>query len=244
MTKLIDYPKASLKNCLEVAAAIHSLGGRCTSAMAADKLHKKVSGAWGVLVGSVVRFGLITSKKGMLEITPLYDKYRLAYSEKESSEALSEAFLKPQLFQSLVERFDGRELPVSHFENLLIREFDVPEERASRVVKYFIEGATQTEILGSDNIVTFRKQQGVRKADDEISEQDEPPVGVGRMQAIPAPAATLNPVDANDDDGFSIRIKGPGMDSVISINEEDDLLIVEIMLKKIKKKLLSHSDDI
>ena len=36
---------------------------------------------------------------------------------------------------------------------------------------------------------------------------------------------------------FTVRIKGPGMDSLIVINEEEDLLIVKAMLRKVEKRL-------
>jgi hypothetical protein len=41
--------------------------------------------------------------------------------------------------------------------------------------------------------------------------------------------------------GYTVRITGPGMDTKIAIKDEDDVEIVEIMLKKVRK-LLKNMD--
>ena len=40
-----------------------------------------------------------------------------------------------------------------------------------------------------------------------------------------------------------MRIKGPGIDSLIVVNEEEDLDIVDVMLKKVKKRLETMTVD-
>lgn len=244
MARQIDYPRASLKNSLELAKAIDDLGGNCSAEMAADKLNKKVSGAFTALIASAVRFDLVSSKKGQLETSQLYRDYKLAYSKDEANEVLTTVFLKPPLFQRIFQRFQGRELPLTHFEKLLIREFGVPDAISSRVSKYFLDGAKQCGILGTDHVLnTGVSENGVIDAEDDSGStheesntpQQDHPKSINKVKEQSQEVAT-------QDTDYSVRIKGPGMDSVIVIHEEEDLLIVEAMLKKVQKKLASIKD--
>ena len=81
------------------------------------------------------------------------------------------AFLTPPLFRSIFDRFEGRKLPVEHFEKLLIREFHVPEKISSRVSKYFLEGAKQCALLNANNEMTANTAEV-----DIVTEENEPDV--------------------------------------------------------------------
>jgi hypothetical protein len=243
MAKQIDYPRATLKNSLELAQAIDDLGGQCSIEMAADKLNKKVSGAFQALVGSAARYGLVSNKKGQLQTSALFRDHKLAYSKEEADVALTLAFLNPPLFRSIFDRFEGRELPISHFEKLLIREFSVPEQISSRVSKYFLDGAKQCALLGADNTLKAGSAGGGENTvnDDEAEDAKE-------TESKPVDGS-LNNTDINqdvieDDSKYSVRIKGPGMDSVIVVNEEEDLLIIKAMLKKVEKKFISVDEHV
>jgi hypothetical protein len=244
MAKQIDYPRASLKNSLELAKAVDDLGGSCSIEMAADKLNKKVSGAFTALVGSSVRFDLITSKKGQLETSPLYRDYKLAYSKDEANKVLATAFLKPPLFHRIFERFQDRELPLTHFEKLLIREFDVPDAISSRVSKYFLDGAKQCGILGANHVLSSSISENSAldaEEDTEIADDGLVPLRQEQTKAQRKTIEQDQEVISHDAD-YSVRIKGPGMDSVIVIHEEEDLLIVQAMLKKVHKKIALFED--
>lgn len=246
MAKQIEYPRASLKNSLELAKAVDDLGGNCSTEMAADKLNKKVSGAFTALVGSAVRFELITSKKGQLETSQLYRDYKLAYSKDEANKALTAAFLKPPLFHRIFERFQGRELPLTHFEKLLIREFEVPDAISSRVSKYFLDGAKQCGLLGANHVLSANTvENGVIEAEDDAETGDEETDISQQNQAkVQNKINEQNQEVTARDTDYSVRIKGPGMDSVIVIHEEEDLLIVQAMLKKVQKKLAALEDPV
>lgn len=241
MAKQIDYPRASLKSSLELAKAVDDLGGSCSIEMAADKLNKKVSGAFTALTGSAVRFDLISSKKGQLETSQLYRDYKLAYSKDEANKVLTTVFLKPPLFHRIFERFRGRELPLTHFEKLLIREFDVPDAISSRVSKYFLDGAKQCGILGANHILSANVVgNDVTETEDYPETADEEP-NTSQQDHIKTQSKIKdqNQETITHDSDYSVRVKGPGMDSVIVIHEEEDLLIVQAMLKKVQKKLAS-----
>jgi len=255
MAKIIDYPRSSLQVCIQLAKAVDSFGGRCSPELAADKLGMKVSGNFNAIIASTSKFGLVDNKKGQLEITSLYRQHKLAYSHEEANTALVQAFLSPTLFQKLYERFKGLELPIGHFEKVLIREFSVPEQLGSRVVKYFLEGAKQCGILGENNVLLEIGTSSQANNDNEDSAEEvyandlqeiEKPLPTGAKSEIETSNKIDSPIDIQDPRAheiFTIHIKGPGMDSKILINEEDDLIIVEAMLRKVKNKLGKTNQD-
>lgn len=236
MPKQVDYPRASMKNCFVLVDAVNDLGSECSAAMAADKLGKQhTSGAYKSLVGAAVKYGLITNKKGQLAVTQLYRDIRLAYNEAEAQKETQKAFLKVPLFSDIFARFENKPLPVSHFEKLLIREFEVPDNFASRVGGYFLEGAKQCGLLGDGNVLSRENDSAneiIENGNDEEQQEDRPTVEKQKQN-------TLHEIThpAEEEGKFSVRIKGPGMDSLIVVNEEEDLYIVKAMLKKVEKRL-------
>jgi hypothetical protein len=236
MAKIIDYPRASLENGLQLAEAVSSLGGTCSVEMAAEKMGRKISGAFSALVSAAVKYGLVASKEGKLSTQPLYRSIKLAYSDAEKRAFLTQALLSPPLFRSIVERFDGKILPAEHFEKLLIREFDVPEDFASRVAQYFLQGSKVAGLLSANGVITRTETRDAGQEDDGRSsaeEADEKEHEKG--QAGPVGVAPTQPMTSSDE--FSISFRGPGLDSVIVIQESEDLLIVDAMLKKVAKAL-------
>lgn len=238
MAKQIDYPRASLKSSLELAVAIDDIGGKCSIEMAADKLNKKIGGSFHALVGAASKFGLVANKRGQVETTPLFKDYKLAYTPSEATHVLMKAFLMPPLFKAIFDRFENRPLPISHFEKFLIRELNVPDQISSRIAKYFLDGAKQCELLGPDDVLTgsIKPQESASEevvddegAADEADNLIDESKGRERIANKNSSAITVNT--------YSVSIKGPGMDSVITINEEEDLLIVHAMLKKVEKKI-------
>jgi len=210
--------------------------------MAADKLNKKLSGAFTALIAAASRFDLVTNKKGQLRTSSIYRDYKLAYSSEEANNVLRTIFLRPTLFQKIFERFQGRELPVAHFEKLLIREFDVPEAISSRVARYFIDGAKQSGLLGANNVLSSIANKIDEQVIAEDSEADSEDYAENTNLSQHATSSTSPELDSRhevpvSESQYSVRIKGPGIDSVIVVNEQDDLIIVEAMLQKIKKKL-------
>lgn len=232
MAKIIDYPRATLQNALQLAEGIAALGGACKAETAAEKTGRKISGAFHALVSSAVRYGLISSKNGMLSTLPLYRSIKLAYNEEEKNRLLVQALLSPPLFKSLADRFDGLAIP-SHFEKLLIREFNVPEEIASRVEVYFVQGAKMTGLISVDGTLRLKDlnrvvSESVQEGDQSSNEEE------GGLAEADSVIASVSSQAQND---YSISFKGPGLNSTILISELDDLIIVEAILAKVKKKL-------
>jgi hypothetical protein len=239
MPKIIDYPRASLKRALQLAEVVDRLGGECTDQSAAEAMGNTVSGAFRALAYATVKYGFLSYSKSKLRLEPLYNDYKLAYSEPDKQVALRKAFLSVPLFTEIAKRFEHQQLP-PHFEKLLIREHQVSEPLASRVCGYFIEGAKEAGILQSDGSVNAWPQNVTLT----------PGTGSASLQAggtstTASATMTLTPSPEPEPpesvtDGYTVRITGPGMDSKIRIKDVDDIAIVNITLKKIEKLITAE----
>lgn len=234
MAKIVDYPRASLQRSLELARAVDSLGGECTVEMAASKLSKKVTGAFNALLSAAAKYGLVETRKQKVQTTDLFREHKLAYTPARAQEVLRTSFLRVPLFQQLVARFESKQLPLDILEKLLIRELAVPDDVASRVAMYFVEGAREVGLLEGDNTLRTEKTTGDSDAarddnDDQAKDQDD----VNEQTA----SARGRGDSASNVSHYSVLIRGPGMNSEIRIVEAEDLDIVDAMLKKVKRKL-------
>ncbi|MCA8830259.1 hypothetical protein [Hymenobacter pini] len=338
MPKTIDYPRTTYISAWEVAEVVDDTGGKCAIDTAARKLNRKVSGSFKAIIGSAVKFGLLTSKREFLTTTNLFRRIKHAYDKNEERIYHREAFLHPPLFNQICRKFRNRELPVHMFDVMLVREFGVEEINAQGVAKAFIDGARMAGILDEHNVIAdidqLAAQQAPRKelastemptnlfrgvssatsasaaagtppthvstnthsspsqlagfvppvtapsrtADavsslfgldtDDLDEtpflehpelhQEQPPVSFNSAptQAIatsvlpeaapPKPpvestAATAQrnhqPATQTQPGIYSIHIQGPGIDTQLSLQETDDLDIVEVLLKQIRRRL-------
>lgn len=198
MPKLIDYPRTSYTGAWEVAEVVDDTGGKCALETCARKLNRKVSGSFKAIIGSAVKFGLLTSKREMLTTTTLFRRIKHAYDKQEELLFHREAFLTPPLFTQLCRKFRSRELPVAMLDVLLIREFDVEEINAQSVSKAFVDGARMVGLLDEHNIMAdidqLAAQQPARR------ELASPPPSANVFRQSPLP---LVPTDGegNTDDG-------------------------------------------
>lgn len=239
MSKIIEYPRASLKNAIELARDLDAVGGSSSWETVAEKSGRKIGGSFQALVASAVKYGFVTSSKGRMTTTELFREHKLAYTSQDEQRALRTAFLRIPVFARLVEQFRGRALPMEIFEKVLIREYGVPESDASRISGYFLEGAQSSGLLDGNTVISetgvSTEEEPPKSSNQELSPQAE-------VLASPAPSAVNAPAfgpaqtfSASKD--FVVRITGPGMDSQIQVSEIDDLQIVQVMLKKIAKQL-------
>jgi hypothetical protein len=186
MPKLIDYPRTSYTGAWEVAEVVDDTGGKCALETCARKLNRKVSGSFKAIVGSAVKFGLLTSKREVLTTTTLFRRIKHAYDKQEELVFHREAFLTPPLFSQLCRKFRSRELPVAMLDVLLIREFEVEEINAQSVAKAFIDGSRMVGVLNEHNVIAdidqLAAQQPPRR---EIA---SPPAGSNIFRQVPAAA--------------------------------------------------------
>ncbi|RFP65095.1 hypothetical protein D0N36_10445 [Hymenobacter lapidiphilus] len=153
MPKTIDYPRTSYQSAWEVAEVVDDTGGKCAIDTAARKLNRKVSGSFKAIIGSAVKFGLLTSKRELLTTTNLFRRIKNAYDKQEERIYEREAFLHPPLFTQICRKFRNRELPVHMFDVMLVREFGVEEINAQAVTKSFIDGARMVGVLNEQNMI-------------------------------------------------------------------------------------------
>ena len=167
MPKTIDYPRTTYQSAWEVSEVVDDTGGKCSLETCARKLNRKVSGSFKAILGSAVKFGLLTSKRELLTTTNLFRRIKHAYDKQEEMLYHREAFLHPPLFTQICRKFRNRELPVHMFDIMLIREFGVEEINAQNVSKAFVEGARMTGILDERNVIVdidqLAAQQGPRR---------------------------------------------------------------------------------
>lgn len=226
MPKLLEYPKASIKKSLELTQTVHDLGGSCSLGMCADKLGKKVSGGFREIIHSAVKYGFLVQKKGILTTTPLFKDITLAYTPEEKNHLLQKSFLNVPLFHKVYERFKGKKLPIEIFDKLLIKEFGVSDYFASRVTKYFADGARTVGLMNPDFAIVSLEEIG--------AEQTEGDYDVAKSETF---VENLQNEKVSLSGSYSVRIFGPGINSNITIMDQDDLEIVTTMLNKVRKKL-------
>jgi hypothetical protein len=225
MPKQIDYPRDSLSKSLQLADAVDELGGSCTADMCAASMNRAASsGAFLALISATGKYGLIDSAKGKLTTTERYKTYKHAYSDEEKQGLLRDAFLDIPVFSQLLERFHGKRVPEEILSKLLIREFDVSERDASRVASFFLDGLT---VIGSAN----------GSGPQEPASNDQKSASETLLSTHTA-APVLVPRSATGQlDGYVVNIAGPGFHHEIRIAEPEDLLIVEAILNKVRRKL-------
>jgi hypothetical protein len=200
MPKLIDYPRTSYTGAWEVAEVVDDTGGKCALETCARKLNRKVSGSFKAIVGSAVKFGLLTSKREMLVTTTLFRRIKHAYDKQEEMLFHREAFLTPPLFTQLCRKFRARELPVAMLDVLLMREFSVEEINAQAVAKAFIDGARMVHLLDENNLVADIDQLAAQQPPRRELASPTPPANVFRQQPQPVVPATADEDDYESDD--------------------------------------------
>lgn len=242
MPKIVDYPRASLSNAVEIATAVYDLGGESSVHTCADKMGKKVSGGFTALVSAADKFKLINNQRGELTCTELFNEYKHAYSEEEENSLLQKAFLSSGVFANLYDRFRGRKVPTDILDRMLVREFEVPPQVASRISGYFVKGAREVGLLDADNQLLDNVRENKNEQQDKsvlsgVSDTSMQDQVVDKFETEPD-------ISCNNPDVYSVRFVGPGLNTTIEITEDYDLLIVDAVLKKIKMKLGISEDDL
>lgn len=239
MPKILDYPQASFDKALKLAEAVQSLGGDCSKEIAGNKIGLTgTSGGFKSLIGAAAKFNLIKVDKGTLYISDLFKAINLSYTPEEKLSHLRSSFLSPAIFRQLYDKLKGQQLPIDILDKILIKEYKVDDDSASRVSKYFIAGAKSVHLINEGNVLVKieEKDADVEILDDEIEAEQEEKTGIEKVpNFVSEQSITVT-------DKYLIQILGPGLNSRLEINEADDLIIVEAMLNKIKKKLQNGTD--
>lgn len=147
MARIANYPSKSFDTALEIAQEVDKLGGKTTPQTLADKLNKKVSGSFNNDINASVKHGLISKNQDTLILTELYNNIKLSYNEEEKLHHLQQAFLIPDTYREILEQFDGKDLPTSVLDKILMREYQVVEGRSKTVTNNILKGGTKLELI-------------------------------------------------------------------------------------------------
>lgn len=232
MPKTVGYTFASLDKCLELAQAVDELGGNSSVELCADRLGKQVSGGFRQIIQSAVKYGLVDSQSGILSTTSLFKEIKLAYNDAEKDKLLQTAFLNVPLFKMLCDRFNKQVIPVSHFNKLLIKEYDVREHMGQRVKTHFIEGAKKVGLMSPDNRISL-PNLGSSDSNDNLNKPDADELKTKNKEH----KSEFSSLVAQEAASYSVEILGPNICSKISVSDAEDLEIAKSLLDMIAKKL-------
>lgn len=244
MPKTVDYPRTSLKKAVECSDKVATTNGGITmpgiATLLESKAEKGSSGALRDQCTAAAKFGLIRQDKGKYFPTDLGLRVANAYSDEEKKELLRQAFLHMPVYDKVARKLNGSEVP-SHLGRFLIRECGVPTKIASRLANFFVKEGRNIGIIDENGrIVAPTSESEEEVGETGESENDASVSGEGFPEPPPAnehPPAVQNPRGAVDSDGIRIRIWGAGRNHELPLDEEDDLVVVEAILRKVHKAL-------
>lgn len=239
MPKNLNYPLASFQKAYALAEAADALGGSCMVENCALKMQRKISGGFMVIVSSAQKFNLISFEKSMITISEEYKLIKHAYTNTERMALLRKAFLAPQVFSMLYDRFKGRELPEKMLDKILIREFGVEEITAGRVAGYFVEGLKTYGLLNGQNVIEEVKEMAEEQHQVETATAIKPVTITAEQEIKNEQSAEKTDAlfSSKQQELYELQLSGPGIQSKFTIEDEEDLAIAEAILKKIRKAL-------
>ena len=138
----IKFPYQDLDDAVEVAKAIHNVGGTTCQKdqLAAELKMAATGGGFAMRLITAKVFGLITSDKGTVSLTSLGS--RICDSQQEKS-ARAEAFLNVPLYNKVYEQFKGTVLPPSTGLEGAMEAMGVAPKQKDKARQVFQRSATQ-----------------------------------------------------------------------------------------------------
>lgn len=242
MPKIVEYPLTSFEKVIKLAETVDYLGGSCSIPDCAAAMKKKVTGGFGILISSAIKHDVIIRRRDRLLVSDLYNKIKFSYNTQEKNENQRIAFLQPALYRKIWDRFHDKDLPVGMLDKLLIREFQVEADVSEKIAGFFMDGVRQLHLYNQGKLQPAEKTPNPpppTKLFEETptSKQPDLPSLASQPPPVEAPALPKKERARAPDDPFVVTIKGRGIDSSIEVHDQDDLLILEAVLGKIRKTL-------
>ncbi|RYE36368.1 MAG: hypothetical protein EOP42_03630 [Sphingobacteriaceae bacterium] len=237
MPKNLNYPLASFQKAFALADAADALGGSCTTEDCATKMQRKISGGFMVIVSSAQKFNLISFEKGIITISDDYKLIKHSYTNSERIGFLQKAFLAPQVFSILFNRFKGKELPVEMLDKILIREFGVEEITAGRVTGYFIDGLKAYGLMNGNKLIEDESNNHEKfdKSVDQIESTVKSETISNTIASDKTDTSFTNQKSENNQ--YEVQLTGPGISTKLNLEIEEDILILEAIIKKLRKSI-------
>lgn len=170
------YPSYALNDCVEFVRLIDKLGGKVvaeSTLLSTLKLSSRNTRTYSGKLSSSKQFGLVEARGSSLEVTD-YGR-RILYpteGEGERQRLLLGAFLNPDLYTRLVERFDKKQLPSQDLlANLLMNEYRISKVAKDRAAKVFFDSAKYVGVLSKDNFLDV--SEAVEPPQEEVKETKE-----------------------------------------------------------------------
>jgi hypothetical protein len=149
----IRVPRVDLVASIQVAEVVDRYGLSASIDTVAGVLGQSLkSGAFRTRMSAAGQFGIVDSRRGLVELTPLG---RRILDPTTRQEAMVEAFLSVDVFKSVHERFEGGRLPSDSGLSEELRKLGVAAKRADQTRRVLHRSALQAGFFhaGSDRLV-------------------------------------------------------------------------------------------
>lgn len=266
MPKILPFPLDALRKCLELADAVNESGGVCEKNECADHMGKSLSGAFQTLIGSTVKYGLIKNTKNTLSTTALYRDIMLSGDNNEKEIKKRKAFLNIPIFRRLLKTYYNRVIPIENLTPILTSEYDVDDKRAETVARVFIEGAIYLGLIGADfqvaidpsEINTVISDKTIENMESEIEEvapeteldsepaMDEATIATETLtKQFKDSYNQTKEIEVRENlqnglkDLYTVNISGPGIETTLEVESQEDLIILNAITQKLKSKMLN-----
>ena len=241
MPKKLDYPNnCSLKEAIQIAELVKKAGGKANRGFIADGLSvKENTGAFRSKIASALKYGLIERKGQEINLTKIADKYFYPLPGTDKKDALIEAFKSVTLFQQILARCSGQEIDKKTLVSLLVHEFDVDRNIASKIAGYFLKANELVPFLDKINDGKFKVPQQEGIDSDKTNKEDK---GLSNQNSEANGSSGNNLFSKIDKDMFDLLLN---MGKLLFNEKSDDKNSILKDIKEIigkRKEELSHSD--
>lgn len=146
----VDYLSSGLKieEAQNLIEKLYNLGRIAKMETFADEIDMSINGsAFRIKIASMKKMAFFTQEDDMINLTQLGDNVQNAYDEEEKKKLLLHGYMKVKLHSKLIERFRNTGLNTENLDKLLIREYEVNHNYASRVAKSILKSFSYLGVL-------------------------------------------------------------------------------------------------
>lgn len=187
------------------------------------------SGAAATALGTLRMFGLVIKAPGRKDaVSEELKKFKYTPYEHEKSELVDGWLRKPKLFSIILDKYNNKLPSEAALRYELIQEFGFTENAADKFLKTLNDSISFAGSFEAED----PEGSGPESTDEKLVEQMASGAGASAQPQVSNTALDLT---VSEDQQYVIQITGPGMNTQIEINEEDDLLVVDAILKKVRK---------
>jgi len=203
------YPAYTIQEVLEsFVKIVDSLGSKKVSVEIVAKTMgvSSTTKSFARKMSAARQYGLIVVSNKVIELTSLAKSILYPVSN-DTSVYLMEAFKKPQIYEKLITRFDGRALPnIAVLSNLLLEtEFSIAKNVKDLVAQKFIDNCNDLGVL-TNGILDVNHKEPVESTIDNAIENEV---------ALPSEEKEIPVIHNNDYQEMSIPV--PGKEQMIKI---------------------------